>query len=95
MKRLCVLAAVAMAFASCGKDFSVVEHGQTSEQVRQLVGEPKQVIDNFFVREWIYDTHLVSFDADADTVVKVQSIKEMKLETQKMEEEINKLRENL
>lgn len=55
-----------------------------------MVGKPIKIKDDFFVKVWEYKSYIVVFDSD--TVTKVQSIKEMKLETIKMNEEIERLK---
>ena len=58
-------------------------------QLKELVGEPDSIRNDFFNEVWFYKTHIVSV-ADS-TVSLVQSIAEMKKATAEMEQEVKQL----
>ena len=88
--RITILISIAaFALSSCNNNFSKVEEGLSTQQLSALVGEPDSIRDDFFNQVWFYKTHLIT--VENDTVRKVTSIAEIKAETQRMQEEYNKI----
>lgn len=90
IRKIFVSLCVSLFLVSCADGFSKIKVGQTKQEVLDMVGKPIKIKDDFFVKVWEYKSYIVVFDSD--TVTKVQSIKEMKLETIKMNEEIERLK---
>ena len=87
---LVILTILCLSLTQCTSNkFRDVKEGMSIPQLKELVGEPDSIRNDFFNEVWFYKTHIVSI-ADS-SVSMVQSIAEMKKATAEMEVEVKEL----
>lgn len=75
---------------SCVKRFENVKVGMTTSQLKDVVGSPDSIRNDFFAEVWFYETHLVS--VSCDTVTLIRNKAEIQAEVRDMQKEIDRLK---
>jgi len=69
--------------------FDKITEGMSTTELKEIVGNPDSIRNDFFTEVWFYDTHIVS--VSNDTITMVRSKKEIREEMIEMQKEIERL----
>lgn len=82
-----------MLISSCVRHFDAVREGMSTCEMKELIGSPDSIRNDFFAEVWFYENHVITISCD--TVSMIRTKKELREEARKMQEELMKIKKRL